>query len=126
MTELSIHLLSLMGDELNVKKILFGDTPGVVLDTALTPELLEEGMMREIVRHIQDLRKKAGLLPQEKAQLLIATNEKGKAFIEKFKSELLVSATLDSVSFEKVSGGEIVVQELRFMFAVQAHGASRI
>lgn len=35
----------------------------IVLDVASYPELVQEGLAREIVRRVQDLRKKAGLLP---------------------------------------------------------------
>ncbi|OCL03106.1 hypothetical protein AOQ84DRAFT_227979 [Glonium stellatum] len=37
----------------------------IVLDVASYPELVQEGLAREIVRRVQDLRKKAGLLPTD-------------------------------------------------------------
>ncbi|MFY9484134.1 MAG: isoleucine--tRNA ligase [Patescibacteria group bacterium] len=48
----------LITDELNVKKIVVGR--GVALDTKITPELREEGIARDVIRAIQDLRKQAG------------------------------------------------------------------
>ena len=51
---------AIVRDELNVKKITFG-APEVALDTEITEELKLEGLAREIVRLIQDRRKKAGL-----------------------------------------------------------------
>ena len=59
--------ISLLPDELNVKTI---DRPGysvsgeggylVAISTALTDELLQEGLAREIIRRIQTMRKDAG------------------------------------------------------------------
>ncbi|OCK81194.1 hypothetical protein K432DRAFT_381538 [Lepidopterella palustris CBS 459.81] len=37
----------------------------IILDCASYPELVQEGLAREIVRRVQDLRKKAGLLPTD-------------------------------------------------------------
>ena len=37
----------------------------IVLDVASYPELVQEGLAREIIRRVQDLRKKAGLLPTD-------------------------------------------------------------
>ncbi len=48
----------LITDELNVKKIVVGKT--IALDTKITPELREEGIARDVIRAIQDLRKQAG------------------------------------------------------------------
>lgn len=45
----------------------------VELDTNLTPELKREGLMREIVRHIQNARKKVGLDIDDRITLLIET-----------------------------------------------------
>ena len=51
-------------DELNVKKVVFRKGKGKLkaeLDTKITRQLLEEGKMRDLIRQIQELRKKAGL-----------------------------------------------------------------
>ena len=58
------ELLELIKEEVNVKKITFGKT--LKLDTKITPELKEEGIVREVIRHIQEMRKKAGLKPRDK------------------------------------------------------------
>jgi len=72
--KLKVELVDLVKDELNVKEIgfikkikkvkgLVVESDGkitVTLDTRITKELKEEGLAREIVRQIQELRKAAG------------------------------------------------------------------
>jgi isoleucyl-tRNA synthetase len=49
-------------EELNVKQILYDASAAVTsLNTALTPELVAEGFVRDCMRSIQDMRKEAGL-----------------------------------------------------------------
>ncbi|MEP7167665.1 MAG: isoleucine--tRNA ligase [Candidatus Woesebacteria bacterium] len=52
-------LLDVLASEVNVEKIEWkvGKDILVKLDTKLTPELIEKGQMREVIRQIQDLRK---------------------------------------------------------------------
>jgi isoleucyl-tRNA synthetase len=54
------EVAAIVRDELNVKSLTFG-APEVKLDTAITEELRLEGLAREVVRLIQDRRKKLGL-----------------------------------------------------------------
>jgi isoleucyl-tRNA synthetase len=49
----------ILTEELNVKEVKKGEE--LTLDLKLTPELLREGFAREVVRHIQNARKAAGL-----------------------------------------------------------------
>ncbi|MBZ1345291.1 MAG: class I tRNA ligase family protein [Candidatus Nealsonbacteria bacterium] len=58
------ELLDLIKEEVNVKEIVFGKT--FKLDAKITPELKEEGAVREVIRQIQEMRKKAGLKPKDK------------------------------------------------------------
>jgi len=58
------ELLDLIREEINVKKITFGKT--LKLDTKITPELKKEGMIREVIRQIQEMRKTAGLKPRHR------------------------------------------------------------
>ncbi|HEV2029798.1 MAG TPA: isoleucine--tRNA ligase [Candidatus Dormibacteraeota bacterium] len=53
-------IAQIVRDELNVKALIFG-APEVKLNTEITEELRLEGLAREIVRAIQDRRKKLGL-----------------------------------------------------------------
>lgn len=60
-------------EELNVKQVIIGDE--LVIDTQLTPELLSEGIARELIRYIQAARKNAGLNVDDRIRLYVATNE---------------------------------------------------
>jgi isoleucyl-tRNA synthetase len=78
------HLLAILADEVNVKEILFdaklaGD---VELDTAITSELREEGLVREVARMVQELRQKAGLEPRDQVALMIELPTTVRAAVE--------------------------------------------
>ncbi len=57
------ELLNLIKDEVNVKEIVFGDK--FELNTKITAELREEGLIRELARQIQGMRKDADLAPKD-------------------------------------------------------------
>ena len=94
----------LIKEEVNVKKISFSggvaDEPGFVreeeinweagLDTKITDELRLEGEARELVRRIQELRKKAGYQVDNRIRLCY---QGGKDIFEKF-GELIAKETL--------------------------------
>lgn len=58
----------------------------VVLDTNLTPELVEEGFVREIISKIQTMRKEAGFEVQDHIKIYFANNEKVAEIIERNKA----------------------------------------
>ena len=79
-------LVDIARDELNVKSVeaVTGSEldvpeasaqPSVVYDLTITPELKREGLMREIVRHVQSARKKAGLQVDDRIILQLTTND---------------------------------------------------
>ena len=74
------NLAELVKDEVNVKKVVFGKT--LKLNTNITPELKREGMVREILRHIQDMRKKAGYEPKHRIVLRYDGDEAVKEIVK--------------------------------------------
>jgi len=81
------ELLELIKDEVNVKKITFGKE--FKLDTKITPELREEGIIREIIRHIQEMRKEAKLKPRDKILVGYSGDERILRILEKNKEKIL-------------------------------------
>mgnify|MGYP001384206868 CR=1 FL=1 len=67
------ELVSIIQDEVNVKNLSLKKELGdkVELNKGITPELREEGMVRELVRGVSELRQKADLKPSNKIILLI-------------------------------------------------------
>ena len=57
------ELLEIIKEEVNVKNISFGKE--IKLNTEITPELKEEGEVRDFIRTIQRMRKKSGLTPED-------------------------------------------------------------
>ncbi|MEE1076457.1 MAG: isoleucine--tRNA ligase [Acutalibacteraceae bacterium] len=60
----------------------------VVLDTTLTPELVEEGFVREIISKIQTMRKDAGFEVMDNIVIGVADNEKIAEIINKNSTEI--------------------------------------
>ncbi|MEX0689887.1 MAG: class I tRNA ligase family protein, partial [Candidatus Paceibacterota bacterium] len=64
-------LLEILADEVNVKKVKINSKleEEVELDTKLNKQLKEEGLLRELVRLIQNIRRDADLNPQDEAEI---------------------------------------------------------
>jgi isoleucyl-tRNA synthetase len=86
------ELLELIKDEVNVKKISFGKE--FKLDTKITPELREEGVIREIIRHIQEMRKETGLKPKDKIFVGYSGSEEVLRILERNKESILKEARI--------------------------------
>ncbi len=71
--ELASDISPIILDELNIKSIEYqkGEELLVSLDVALTPELEEEGRARDIMRDIQQARKKAKLTPSDQVKVTL-------------------------------------------------------
>ena len=73
-------------DEVNVKDVV--SDVEMRLDTTITPELREEGMAREFVRTIQDMRRDMGLRPQKAVRIQIAGSEMLEAIFTRWQDAI--------------------------------------
>lgn len=117
-TDLSEEFYSLIIDEVNVKSVTRSDNWD--LDIVLTPELLAEGAVREVMRAVQDMRKQADLTPSDVISLIIETNDAGKAALETPELRMLLLKTVNAtgVTFAETVGQEVVAGEYRFVVNV--------
>ena len=102
-----------MEQELNVKQVVLVDhlkkktsfiyakegKVEMALDTTITEELKEEGILRELIRIIQDLRKKARLTPQKQIDVYIKTSEEIVAIVQKYLKKILEKTKTKKVHF---------------------------
>jgi len=84
-------LLELIKEEVNVKKVYFDKsiTEDVELDLTITPELKEEGDVREIIRQIQQMRKDNKFIPEDKINIYYDKSEFFDKIIERNKDFIL-------------------------------------
>jgi len=78
----------------------------VVLDTTLTPELIEEGFVRELVSKIQTTRKEAGFEVMDRIKVYSKDNEKIGEILTSFKEDIKKEVLADDVIIGSVSGYE--------------------
>ncbi|PJE74590.1 MAG: hypothetical protein COV01_00985 [Candidatus Taylorbacteria bacterium CG10_big_fil_rev_8_21_14_0_10_41_48] len=110
--------LDVAKDELNVKLVASNPTIslGIEIDTVITPELREEGIVRDIIRAIQDMRKKEGLTVGDKVELVIDSDEKGKELVHKYLSDIRRVTLITGVSYDHIAGEKMVFEEYSFGF----------
>ncbi len=73
----------------------------VVLNIELTPELIEEGFVRELISKIQNLRKESGFEVQNHIEMYYSNNKKIADIIERNKDEIA-----DETLSDKIEAGE--------------------
>jgi isoleucyl-tRNA synthetase len=110
--KLQNEYIDLIRDELNVKNVVCKEGEGelsVELDTAMTPELIAEGLKRELVRFINAERKNADLTINDKIILTIATeSEAVKNALKFFEADLKKDVLADQIIIGAADGGKEV------------------
>ena len=76
----------------------------VVMDTNLTPELIEEGFVREIVSKIQTMRKDAGFEVMDKITVYVDGNDKLADLMKKNEEQIKSVVLADSIETGKTAG----------------------
>ena len=76
----------------------------VVLDTNLTPELLEEGFVREIISKIQTMRKDAGFEVMDHIRVSMQDNDKVQKVIQDNEAQIKSEVLADEVSYDGAKG----------------------
>lgn len=114
-------MTTLITEELNVKEIIFTSTKPtgkefvvkeagdltVILDTTITDELRHEGMLREIVRHINSQRKKMGLTIQDRVTINFTTSsDEIRQLLLHYSEQIHKDTLADSLSEEKELTGD--------------------
>ena len=78
----------------------------VVLDTNLTPELIEEGYVRELISKIQTMRKEAGFEVMDKIYVYEKGNDKLKGIMENNKAGIIRDVMADDIKYDTLEGYE--------------------
>jgi isoleucyl-tRNA synthetase len=109
--KIEADLIELIKDELNVRKVEIensvietGDWE-LEYDLEITEELKEEGLMRDIMRQIQDMRKKAGCKPEDKITIYYSASENLTGLIFKKKQEFLSQVGAEDIISSKENKG---------------------
>lgn len=76
----------------------------VVLDTNLTPELVEEGFVREIISKIQTMRKEAGFEVMDHIRVYFAQNDKIKTLVDSNNAEIKDEVLTNEICFDTIKG----------------------
>ena len=79
----------------------------VALETALTPELLAEGVMRECVSRIQAMRKEADLEVTRRIRLTVACDADTAAILKAWQAVILEEVQGDALDFVDAVGGTV-------------------
>ena len=98
-------------EEVNVKSVEHGEA--LALDKTLTPELLEEGKIRELIRFVQAARKKAGLNVDDRIRLMVSM-EVPETYREMLMNEVLAEELVHEGNFAydeivKVQGENVAI-----------------
>ena len=78
---------------------------GVILETTLSEELLEEGFVREMISKIQTMRKEAGFEVMDHIRLAVTGNDKLSAIVKKNAKEIGTEVLADDIA-QTLSGFE--------------------
>jgi isoleucyl-tRNA synthetase len=82
-------------------KVINEGTLTVALDPELTPALIEEGLVRDLVRGVQNLRKEKGLEVTDRIELALSGSDAIRAAAERHREHLLAETLAEGWRWEK-------------------------
>jgi isoleucyl-tRNA synthetase len=127
---LSTELKSTLAEELNVKQVTIGPDPtspdwltakaeegdySIALDPNLTEELKREGLIRDLIREFQELRKKSGCQPGEMVEFVYRTDD---ALLK----DILLAHQADFL--EEISGRSLIEESAIDGLEIKINGAT--
>lgn len=83
----------------------------VALEVELNDELRNEGMARELINRIQNLRKERGLEITDRVNVTVTPNDKIKASVDAFADYIKGQVLADNISLADNNGSEIIFDE---------------
>jgi len=101
---LSPELEAIFADELNVKAVAYVERPddgheSVSLDTTLTDDLVLEGLVRNVSRKVNDLRRQAGLALDDRIRLRIEADGDLRRAVEAHREHLMAEVLATEIGF---------------------------
>ena len=115
--KLSAGLSSVVLDELNAKR--YQEADEVSIDTSLTPELIAEGAVRELMRAVQGKRKADGLQPKDEITLTVLADESGQAAITAHQDLLVKTVGAADLQFADIAGEVVTTGDFTFTFSIK-------
>ena len=91
----------------------------VALEVELTDELKNEGMARELINRIQNLRKDAGLEITDRIDVSISVDERIKRAVDSFDEYIKTQVLADSISLTDNDGAETEFDGLKVNIKVE-------
>ncbi len=111
--------LVLIREEVNVKEVRHDSSmESVLLDTTLTPALLQEGEIRDLMRHIQEIRKTKALTRGDTIRLTIATDAEGEKAITAYKSLMMRTVQASAISFGPSESDPLVLESRKYRVSI--------
>ena len=83
----------------------------VALDTVLTPSLVQEGLAREVIRRIQDLRKRAGYALSDRIKVTYHADEALDAAIRAFHGLISLEVLADALESVELPTGDLTLED---------------
>ncbi len=103
------ELLKILADEINVREIIFDSEikEEIELDTEITPELREQGILRDFIRLVQGLRQKAGYQPKDKIYLFIETADNLGKILNRHLDEFKKEVGAKNIEFQRTENFDV-------------------
>ena len=91
----------------------------VALEVELTEELLQEGLARELINRIQNMRKDNGLEITDRIDILVAEHEKMNAAIEHYGEYIKGQVLADNITIAANDGEEVDFDDFKLNIKIQ-------
>ncbi len=119
------EIQEIVKDETNVKEVLLIDgvseaEKGIELDAIVTPELKKEGIARDFIRAVQELRKTENLTVGDKVALLLDSDERGKELVQEFLHDIKRVTLVTGVEYTDLHNKqELAIEGYRFKIGLK-------